>query len=58
MVPTTAFSGWEPAVQVIERVRAKMPEAAEYLDKHIVMDDEKMTFAYTDDGRIRLEPPF
>jgi hypothetical protein len=33
----------------IESVRAKMPEAAEYLDKHIVMDDEKMTFSYAGD---------
>jgi hypothetical protein len=42
----------------IQTMRAKMPEAAEYLEKHIVMDDQKMTFAYTGDGRIRLEQLF
>jgi hypothetical protein len=38
----------------IEEVRAKLPKAAEYLDKHIVMDDKKMTFAYTGDDRVKL----
>jgi hypothetical protein len=41
--------------KAIESIRAKSPEAGEYLDKHIVMDDAKMTFAYTGDGRIKLE---
>jgi hypothetical protein len=43
---------------LIESMRAKSPEAAEYLDKHIVMDDAKKTFAYTGDGRIKLEQLF
>lgn len=41
--------------KAIESIRAKSPEAAEYLDKHIVMDEAKMTFAYTGDNRISLE---
>ena len=32
---------------LIESIRAKLPQAAEYMEKHIVMDDEKMTFMYT-----------
>jgi hypothetical protein len=41
--------------EAIESIRAQLPEAAEYLEKHLVMDDEQMTFAYTGDNRIRLE---
>ena len=44
--------------KAIESIRAQSPEAAEYLDKHLVMDDEKMTFAYTGDNRISLEQLF
>lgn len=44
--------------KAIESFRAKSPEAAEYVAKHIVMDDAKMTFAYTGDDRIKLEPVF
>jgi hypothetical protein len=44
--------------KAIESMRAKSPEAAEYLEKHIVMDDANMTFAYTGDDRIKLEPHF
>ncbi len=44
--------------KAIESIRAKSPEAAEYLDKNIVMDDVKMTFAYTGDNRISLEQLF
>ena len=39
----------------IENVRADAPEAGAYLQKHIEMDDVKMTFRYTGDpGRIKL----
>jgi hypothetical protein len=41
--------------KAIETIRAESPEAAEYLAQHIVMDDKHMTFAYTGDGRIKLE---
>ena len=44
--------------QAIESIRAKSPEAAEYLGKHIIMDDTRMTFAYTGDSRIKLEQLF
>jgi hypothetical protein len=38
----------------VESVRAQCPKAAQYLDKHIVMDDKKMTFAYTGGDRLKL----
>ena len=41
---------------LIESVRAKMPQAAEYMEKHMVMDDEKMTFMYTGDDRLKMTP--
>jgi len=41
--------------KAIESICAQSPEAAEYLDKHVVTDDRKMTFAYTGDNRISLE---
>ncbi len=44
-----------PLIKAIESIRAKSPEAAEYLDKHIVIDEAKMTFAYMGDDRINLE---
>ena len=36
-----------------------LPTSGEYLDKHIIMDDVKMTFCYIGDSRIKLErnPP-
>jgi hypothetical protein len=40
----------------VESVRAKMPEAAEYMTKHLVFDDEKETFFCTADGRLILDP--
>jgi hypothetical protein len=40
----------------VESVRAKMPEAAEYMTKHLVFDDEKETFFCTADGRLKLDP--
>src|SRR5207249_3772571 len=40
----------------IESVRAEIPEAGHYLEKHIVMDAEKMTFAYTGDNRLKMTP--
>jgi hypothetical protein len=41
----------------VESIRAAMPEAAEYLEKHLVFDDEKETFTYTGDDRLKLLPP-
>jgi len=40
----------------VESIRAAMPEAAEYLEKHLILDDEKETFAYTGDDRLKLLP--
>jgi hypothetical protein len=34
----------------VEAIRAARPEAAEYLEEHLVFDDEKETFAYTGDA--------
>ena len=41
---------------LIESVRAQLPAAAEYMEKHFVMDDERMTFAYTGDDRLKMTP--
>ena len=38
-------------------VRRGSPEAADYLKKHIVFDDKKLTFVYTGDNRFRFEFP-
>ena len=38
----------------VESIRAARPEAAEYLEKHLVFDDEKETFMYTGDDRIMM----
>ncbi len=38
----------------VDSVRAAMPEAAEYLEKHLVFDDEKETFTYIGDDRLKL----
>jgi hypothetical protein len=40
----------------VESIRAAMPEAAEYLEKHLVFDDEKETSMYTGDDRIKMRP--
>ncbi len=40
----------------VESVRAEMPQAAEYLEKHLVFDDEKETVCYTGDDRLKLVP--
>jgi hypothetical protein len=40
----------------VESIRAAMPEAAEYLEKHMVLDDQKETFMYTGDDRIKMWP--
>jgi hypothetical protein len=39
----------------VESLRAKMPDAAEYLEQHLVFDDEKETVCYTGDDRLKLE---
>ena len=40
----------------VEMIRAARPEAAEYLEKNLVFDDEKETFKYTGDDRIKMRP--
>jgi len=40
----------------VEEIRAATPEAAAYLEKHLVFDDEKETFMYTGDDRIKTRP--
>jgi hypothetical protein len=40
----------------VELIRAAEPEAAAYLEKHLVFDDEKETFMYTGDDRIKMRP--
>ena len=32
------------------------PEAAEYPEQHLVLDDEQETFMYTGDDRIKMRP--
>ena len=40
--------------RAIETIRAKSPDAAAYFEQHIVMDENKCTFAYTGDNRFSL----
>ena len=40
----------------LETLRAAQPEAAQYLEKHLIFDDEKETFQYTGDHRFQLVP--
>ena len=39
----------------IELMRRACPEAAEYLESHLVMDEQACTFMYTGDDRLRME---
>jgi|NGEPerStandDraft_6_1074524.scaffolds.fasta_scaffold669856_1 hypothetical protein len=39
----------------IESMRKAMPEAAEYFEQHLVIDEEAMTFKYTGDDRLKLK---
>jgi hypothetical protein len=39
----------------IESMRKASPEAAEYFEKHLVINEESMTFMYTGDDRLKLE---
>jgi hypothetical protein len=39
----------------IESMRKVLPEAAEYLEKHLVIDEEAMTITYTGDDRLKLK---
>ena len=39
----------------IESMRKALPEAAEYFEQHLVIDEEAMTFTYTGDDRLKLE---
>ena len=39
----------------IESMRKALPEAAEYFEQHLVIDEEAMTFKYTGDDRLKLK---
>jgi hypothetical protein len=43
-------------LKFLETLRATHPEAAKYLESHLVFDDKAMTFHYTGDDRIKLTP--
>ena len=38
----------------IEEMRKANPEAAKYLEAHLVIDEQAMTFKYTGDGRLQM----
>ena len=40
----------------VELIRVAEPEAAAYLEKHLVLDDEKEAFMYTGDDRVKMRP--
>lgn len=42
----------------LEEIRDKKPNLAEYLEKHLVFDDDKMTVKYTGDGRVAIDKIF
>jgi len=44
-------------LKFLANLRAANPTAADYLEKHIVFDDEKETFMYTGDDRLKLMKP-
>ena len=39
----------------MESIRKASLDTAEYLEKHLVMDEEAMMFKYTGDDRIKLK---
>jgi len=41
----------------LKTLRSKDPVSADYLQKHLVFDEEKKTFQYTGDRRFKLTPP-
>lgn len=41
----------------IDEIGKQMPEAAEYLRKHVVFDEQRGTVAYTGDDRIKISLP-
>ena len=41
---------------LIEEVRQEAPEAAAYLEEHMVMDEKALTFCYTGDDRFAMFP--
>ena len=43
-------------LETVKAIRTANPKAAEYLEQHLVFDDEKETFTYTGDGRLKLTP--
>ena len=41
-------------LSTIEEMRKACPEAAEYLEAHLVFDEKEMTFMYTGDDRLTM----
>lgn len=41
-------------LSTVEAMRKANPEAAEYLEAHLVFDDQAMTFLYTGDDRLKM----
>jgi hypothetical protein len=41
-------------LSLIEAMREAIPEAAEYLETHLVIDEKEMTFMYTGDDRFKV----
>jgi hypothetical protein len=41
-------------VAFIKMIQEQSPEAAKYLEEHMVIDEKSMTFMYTGDDRIKM----
>ena len=41
-------------VACIKMIQEQAPEAAKYLEEHMVIDEKAMTFMYTGDDRIKM----
>lgn len=62
LAPASPPSGGSPAYRrvksdllaAVDHIRAAMPAAADYLEKHLSFDDEKETVCYTGDDRLKL----
>ncbi len=45
-------------LEAVEAIRSTMPDAAEYLENNLIMDDTNMTFCYTGDDRLQIKQLF
>ena len=43
-------------LEAVKAIEDAHPEAGKYLREHLVFDDRQMTFKYTGDGRLQLNP--